>query len=194
MAAQVFWAVFYSSRWPSQIGPSADFDGDAIPPPIFSMYKSKQNWHLNFTTTYCGRQRQQLVKLDGMGLLIKASKVSRKNRFSNKLWLGLTPTHSKHLMMWSNPRLNLGLKLLVWTRCSFSDTFIMSAVISLWGGGGLLWPRCCRRPRPGIPTAHCPARPMVSPPLLLHTGLVLLIQLIITQTWARDWIRTHQKL
>ena len=37
MAAQVFWAVFYSSRWPSQIGPTADFDGAAIPPPIFPM-------------------------------------------------------------------------------------------------------------------------------------------------------------
>ena len=37
MAAQVFWAVFYSIRWPSQIGPTADFDGAAIPPPIFSM-------------------------------------------------------------------------------------------------------------------------------------------------------------
>ena len=37
MAAQVFWAVFYSSRWPSQIGQTADFEGAAIPPPIFSM-------------------------------------------------------------------------------------------------------------------------------------------------------------
>jgi len=37
MAAQVFWAVFYSSRQLSQIGPTADFDGAAIPPPIFSM-------------------------------------------------------------------------------------------------------------------------------------------------------------
>ena len=37
MAAQVFWAVFYSSRRPSQIGPTADFDGAAIPHPIFSM-------------------------------------------------------------------------------------------------------------------------------------------------------------
>ena len=37
MAAQVFWAVFYSSRWPSQIGPTADFDGAAITPHIFSM-------------------------------------------------------------------------------------------------------------------------------------------------------------
>ena len=37
MAAQVFWAVFYSSRLLSQIGPTADFDGAAIPPPIFSM-------------------------------------------------------------------------------------------------------------------------------------------------------------
>ena len=37
MAAHAFWAVFYSSRWPSQIGPTADFDGAAIPPPIFSM-------------------------------------------------------------------------------------------------------------------------------------------------------------
>ena len=33
MAAQVFWAVFYSSWRPSQIGPTADFDGAAIPPP-----------------------------------------------------------------------------------------------------------------------------------------------------------------
>ena len=37
MAAQVCWTVFYSSRRPSQIGPTADFDGAAIPPPIFSM-------------------------------------------------------------------------------------------------------------------------------------------------------------
>ena len=37
MAALVFWAVFYSSRWPSQIGPTADFDGAFIPPPLFSM-------------------------------------------------------------------------------------------------------------------------------------------------------------
>ena len=32
MAAQV-----YSRQRPSQIGPTADFDGAAIPPPIFSM-------------------------------------------------------------------------------------------------------------------------------------------------------------
>ena len=37
MAAQVFWAVFYSSHQPGQIGLTADFDGAAIPPPIFSM-------------------------------------------------------------------------------------------------------------------------------------------------------------
>jgi hypothetical protein len=37
MAAQVFWAVFYSSRRLSQIGPTADFDSAAIPLPIFSM-------------------------------------------------------------------------------------------------------------------------------------------------------------
>ena len=42
MAAQVFWAIIYSSRRPSQIGPTADFDGAAIPPPIFSMYGQKQ--------------------------------------------------------------------------------------------------------------------------------------------------------
>ena len=37
MAAQVVWAVFYSSQRPSKIGPTADFNGAAIPPPIFSM-------------------------------------------------------------------------------------------------------------------------------------------------------------
>ena len=37
MAAKVFWAVFYFSRRPSQIGPMADFNNAAIPPPIFSM-------------------------------------------------------------------------------------------------------------------------------------------------------------
>ena len=36
-AAQVFWAVFHSSRQPNQIRPIADFDDAAIPPPIFSM-------------------------------------------------------------------------------------------------------------------------------------------------------------
>ena len=34
MAAQVFWAGFYSSQRPS---PTADFNSAAIPPPIFSM-------------------------------------------------------------------------------------------------------------------------------------------------------------
>ena len=37
IAAQVFWAVFYSSQRPSQLGPTAYFYGAAIPPPIFSM-------------------------------------------------------------------------------------------------------------------------------------------------------------
>ena len=38
MAAHVFWAVFYSSRQPSQIGPTAENDDAAItPPPIFFM-------------------------------------------------------------------------------------------------------------------------------------------------------------
>ena len=37
MSAHVFWAVFCSSRRPSQIGPTADFHSAAIPPPIFSM-------------------------------------------------------------------------------------------------------------------------------------------------------------
>ena len=37
MAAQVFWAVFYSSQLPSQIDPTAAFDSAAIPPLIFSM-------------------------------------------------------------------------------------------------------------------------------------------------------------
>ena len=30
MAAQVFLTAFYSSRWQSQIGPTADFDGAAF--------------------------------------------------------------------------------------------------------------------------------------------------------------------
>ena len=43
MAQQVFGAVFfYSSRRPRQIGPSADFDGAAILPTIFSMYGQMQ--------------------------------------------------------------------------------------------------------------------------------------------------------
>ena len=37
MAAQVFWAVVYSSQLPSQICPIADFNVAANPPPIFSM-------------------------------------------------------------------------------------------------------------------------------------------------------------
>ena len=37
MADHAFWAVFCSSQRPCQIGPTADFDGAAIPPPIFSM-------------------------------------------------------------------------------------------------------------------------------------------------------------
>ena len=37
MAAHVFWAVFYSSRRPSQIGPTAENNDAAIPPPIFFM-------------------------------------------------------------------------------------------------------------------------------------------------------------
>ena len=38
MTAQVFWAIFYSSRRPRQIGSTVDFNGAAIPPPIFSMF------------------------------------------------------------------------------------------------------------------------------------------------------------
>ena len=47
MAAQVFWAVFHSSRQLGQIGPTADFDSAAIPPAIFSMMhiKNCQFWH-----------------------------------------------------------------------------------------------------------------------------------------------------
>jgi hypothetical protein len=41
MAAQVFWAVFYSSQRQSQIGPTADFDRAAIPPTIFSMSQTQ---------------------------------------------------------------------------------------------------------------------------------------------------------
>ena len=39
MDAHAFWAVFCSSRWPRQIGPTADLDSAAIPPPIFSMLR-----------------------------------------------------------------------------------------------------------------------------------------------------------
>ena len=41
MAAQVYWAVFYSSRWQIQIGPTADFNRAAIPSPIFFMCNTK---------------------------------------------------------------------------------------------------------------------------------------------------------
>ena len=37
MPAKVFWAVFLFQQMASHIGPTADFDGAAIPPPIFSM-------------------------------------------------------------------------------------------------------------------------------------------------------------
>ena len=37
MAAQVFGAIFYASRQPNKIGPTADFDGAAIPFTIFFM-------------------------------------------------------------------------------------------------------------------------------------------------------------
>ena len=37
MVAQVFWAVFYSSQRPSQIGSTTDSNGATTPPPIFSM-------------------------------------------------------------------------------------------------------------------------------------------------------------
>ena len=37
MAAHVFWAVFCFSQQPSQIGPTAENDSPAIPPPIFFM-------------------------------------------------------------------------------------------------------------------------------------------------------------
>ena len=43
MAAQVFWTVFHSSRsrQPSQIGPTANFDGAAIPPPMYFIAEIK---------------------------------------------------------------------------------------------------------------------------------------------------------
>ena len=39
MAAQVFWSVFHSSKWPSPIGPTADFD-------IAAIHTSTQTRHL----------------------------------------------------------------------------------------------------------------------------------------------------
>ena len=51
MAAQVFWAVFYSSWRPSQIGPTADFDGAATPPPICSML-----WYIWFFRGWSGQK------------------------------------------------------------------------------------------------------------------------------------------
>jgi hypothetical protein len=44
MAAQVFRAVFYSSRQLSQISQTADFDGAAIPSSIFSMMLWNHAW------------------------------------------------------------------------------------------------------------------------------------------------------
>ena len=43
MAAQVFGAIFHSSRRPSQISPTADLDSTAIPSPIFSMTKKTRH-------------------------------------------------------------------------------------------------------------------------------------------------------
>ena len=47
MAAQVFWYVFHSSRRLIQISPTADFDGAAIPPPIFSMIDKVLSYFLS---------------------------------------------------------------------------------------------------------------------------------------------------
>ena len=47
MAAQLCCAVFYSSQQLNQIGPTADFDGAAIPPPIFSMCQTNTYYYIN---------------------------------------------------------------------------------------------------------------------------------------------------
>ena len=41
VVAHTFWAVFYSSQQPSQINPTVDFDGAAIPLPIFSIVQTR---------------------------------------------------------------------------------------------------------------------------------------------------------
>ena len=64
MAAQVFWAVFYSSRRPSQISPTADFDDAAIPPTIFSMMEIMDNG----PTVQC--MKWMLIKYFSKGLVI----------------------------------------------------------------------------------------------------------------------------
>ena len=51
MAAQIFWAVFYSSRLQSKIDPTTDFDGAAILPLYFPWFSPivihiEKKWHL----------------------------------------------------------------------------------------------------------------------------------------------------
>ena len=60
MSAQVSWAVFYSSQQPSQIGPTADFDGATLPSPIFSM-----TWGFAF-----GGMGDWNYKIFGLGFLM----------------------------------------------------------------------------------------------------------------------------
>ena len=60
MAAHVFLAVFYSSRRPNIIGPTAENDSAAIPPPIFFMDHICSLLNMNLSTylniiTYCIR-------------------------------------------------------------------------------------------------------------------------------------------
>ena len=61
MAARAFWAGFYSSRRPSQIGPTADFDGAAIPPTIFSMFGWNQKITKILTFVQCSAKLKQFI-------------------------------------------------------------------------------------------------------------------------------------
>ena len=49
MAAHAFSAAFDSSQQPSQSGPTTDFDGAAVPPPIFSMIQPNKFLELYYS-------------------------------------------------------------------------------------------------------------------------------------------------
>ena len=76
MAAQIFWAVVYSSQWSSQIRQIADFNNDAIPPFIFSML-------------LCNTKRKIRIIFD------QWSKLNVKSEYQILSWLWALDLHLK---------------------------------------------------------------------------------------------------